>query len=169
MTLPASFPLSMSQVAAELGTTLPLSLLDPSVVALAGKSGPPVSMSDLLGKSANGPLVNATMVGANGSGGAIGYANDVNTFGSLAPDLLYGQQVTAIFSQSGSGLTVRVANIASGVGLGQSFFSTIRIDSQTVRNTAAAVYSLSGADYSQWVWTDAGSTANPGNQTVNIS
>lgn len=54
MTLPASFPLSMSQVATELGTTLPLSLLDPDVVALAGLSGPPVSMSDLLGKSAGG-------------------------------------------------------------------------------------------------------------------
>ncbi|WP_217589721.1 hypothetical protein [Burkholderia sp. GbtcB21] len=51
MTLPASFPLSMSQIAAELGRSLPLSLLDSWVVALAGKSGAPVSFSDLLGKT----------------------------------------------------------------------------------------------------------------------
>lgn len=52
MTLPASFPLSMSQIASELGRTLPLSLLDSWVIALAGKSGAPVSFSDLLGKTA---------------------------------------------------------------------------------------------------------------------
>ncbi|MGT0193560.1 hypothetical protein ACVHYJ_16100 [Burkholderia pyrrocinia] len=51
MTLPASPPLSMSQIAAELGRTLPLSLLDSWVLALAGKNGAPVSFSDLLGKT----------------------------------------------------------------------------------------------------------------------
>ncbi|WP_157664117.1 hypothetical protein [Burkholderia ubonensis] len=51
MTLPASFPLSMSQVATELGLALPLSINHTWVIALAGKSGLPVSFSDLLGKS----------------------------------------------------------------------------------------------------------------------
>lgn len=51
MTLPASFPLSMSQIATELGRSFPLALLDPWVLALAGKSGVPVSFSDLLGKT----------------------------------------------------------------------------------------------------------------------
>lgn len=51
MTLPASYPLSMSRIATELGRTLPLSLLDSLVVTLAGKSGAPVSFSDLLGKT----------------------------------------------------------------------------------------------------------------------
>ncbi|MBY4770657.1 hypothetical protein [Burkholderia ambifaria] len=51
MTLPALPPMSMSQIAAELGRTLPLSLLDSWVLALAGKSGAPVSFSDLLGKT----------------------------------------------------------------------------------------------------------------------
>ncbi len=51
MTLPTSFPLSMSQIATELGRALPLSLLDSWVLALAGKSGAPVSFSDLLGKT----------------------------------------------------------------------------------------------------------------------
>ncbi|MCA8203202.1 hypothetical protein LGM71_19300 [Burkholderia sp. AU33545] len=51
MTLPASFPLSMSQIATELGLSLPLSINHPWVIALAGKSALPVSFSDLLGKS----------------------------------------------------------------------------------------------------------------------
>ncbi|MGN6410817.1 MAG: hypothetical protein ACTHK9_05025 [Nitrobacter sp.] len=51
MTLPASYPLSMSQIATELGRTLPLSLLDSWVIVLAGKSGAPVSFGDLLGKT----------------------------------------------------------------------------------------------------------------------
>lgn len=51
MTLPASFPLSMSQIATELGKSLPLSILDPWVIALAGKSAAPVSFSNLLGKT----------------------------------------------------------------------------------------------------------------------
>lgn len=51
MTLPASFPLSMTQIATELGRALPLALLDSWVVALAGKSAAPVSFSNLLGKT----------------------------------------------------------------------------------------------------------------------
>ncbi|WP_157639440.1 hypothetical protein [Burkholderia ubonensis] len=51
MTLPASFPLSMSQIATELGLSLPLSINHAWVIALAGKSGLPVSFSDLLGKT----------------------------------------------------------------------------------------------------------------------
>jgi hypothetical protein len=50
MTLPASFPLSMSQIAAELNRSLPLSLLDQWVQYLAN-SAPPISMSQLLGKT----------------------------------------------------------------------------------------------------------------------
>lgn len=53
MTLPASFPLSMSQIAAELGISLPLSLDDSRVLMLAGKTAPPISFSDLLGKAAS--------------------------------------------------------------------------------------------------------------------
>lgn len=52
MTLPASFPMSMSQIATELGLSLPLSINHAWVIALAGKSALPVSFSDLLGKTA---------------------------------------------------------------------------------------------------------------------
>jgi hypothetical protein len=51
VTLPASFPLSMSQVATELGRSLPLSMNDPMVLALASKPNLPASFSDLLGQS----------------------------------------------------------------------------------------------------------------------
>ena len=100
MTLPATFPLTMSQVAAELGTTLPLSLLDPRVVSLAGKSGPPVSMSDLLGKSAfNG---DTTMVaGTYGSDSNItGYASgvDYSAFGTLSPTVVDGVTLQEIWT-----------------------------------------------------------------------
>jgi hypothetical protein len=53
MTLPSSFPLSMSQVASELGISLPLSLTDSRVLALGGKTAAPISFSDLLGKAAS--------------------------------------------------------------------------------------------------------------------
>ncbi|QTD88882.1 hypothetical protein [Burkholderia anthina] len=51
MTLPASFPLSMSQVATELGLSLPLNLENGWVMALAGRGSPPVSFSNLLGQT----------------------------------------------------------------------------------------------------------------------
>ncbi|WP_157378405.1 hypothetical protein [Burkholderia ubonensis] len=51
MTLPASFPLSMSQIATELSLSLPLSVNHVWVIKLAGKSALPVSFSDLLGKT----------------------------------------------------------------------------------------------------------------------
>jgi len=51
MTLPVSFPMSMSQIAAELGLSLPISINHTWIIALAGKSGLPVSFSDLLGQT----------------------------------------------------------------------------------------------------------------------
>jgi hypothetical protein len=46
MVMPANLPISMSQVAAELGLPLPLSFNHPWVIYLAGKTALPVSMSD---------------------------------------------------------------------------------------------------------------------------
>lgn len=51
MALPSSPPITMAQVAAELGISLPLSLGDSRVRALAGKPSGDISMLDLLGKS----------------------------------------------------------------------------------------------------------------------
>lgn len=63
MTLPASFPLSLSQVATELGLSLPLSINHAWVIALAGKSALPVSFSDLLGQTGS-PNWNGTPTGS---------------------------------------------------------------------------------------------------------
>jgi hypothetical protein len=56
MTLPVSGPISLGAVAAELGIALPLSLGDARVRALAGKPSGPISLGDLRGKSAGGPM-----------------------------------------------------------------------------------------------------------------
>jgi len=56
MTLPTSGPISIGMVAAELGISLPLSLGDPRVRALAGKPSGPISLGDLRGKSAIPPF-----------------------------------------------------------------------------------------------------------------
>ena len=56
MTLPTSGPISLGMVAQELGISLPLSLGDPRVRALAGKPSGPISLGDLRGKSAIPPF-----------------------------------------------------------------------------------------------------------------
>ncbi|WP_146125774.1 hypothetical protein [Burkholderia ambifaria] len=68
MTLPASFPLSMSQVATELGLSLPLWLSHGWVLALAGKATPPVSFSDLLGQTG---AATGSATATSGGGGII--------------------------------------------------------------------------------------------------
>lgn len=53
MTLPTSAPISLDQVATELGLGLPISLGDTAVRNLAGISSGAISMISLLGKSAS--------------------------------------------------------------------------------------------------------------------
>ena len=66
MTLPASFPLSMSRIASELGLSLPLRMSHAWVIALAGKSALPISFSDLLGKT--GTATGSASASAGGGG-----------------------------------------------------------------------------------------------------
>lgn len=56
MTLPASGPITIGMVAAELGIGVPLSLGDSRVRALAGIPSGPISLGSLRGKSASGPM-----------------------------------------------------------------------------------------------------------------
>lgn len=74
MTLPASGPISIGAVAAELGIGLPLALGDSRVRALAGVPSGPISLGNLYGKSAYTPMtVNAfddsQMFDSSGVGG----------------------------------------------------------------------------------------------------
>lgn len=78
MTLQASFPLDMSDVATELGIALPLNLRAASVMELAGVSGgSPISFSQLLGKSAasvQDPNGTGTKVSANSGTRSVTFA-----------------------------------------------------------------------------------------------
>lgn len=69
MTLPTSGPITLGQVAAELGIARPLSLGDSRVRSLAGVPSGPISLGQLRGKSASTPL-NATGTNATGHGGS---------------------------------------------------------------------------------------------------
>lgn len=68
MTLPASGPISLGQVAAELGIALPLSLGDSRVRTLAGVPSGPITMGQLRGKSAQAPQGPFTATSEDGFG-----------------------------------------------------------------------------------------------------
>lgn len=77
MTLPTTGALSLSDVLTELkianpSRTVPIILGDADVLALAGKSAPPISLSDLYGKSAYSPV---TAVGNNATGSSSSAVN----------------------------------------------------------------------------------------------
>lgn len=66
MTLPAAFPMSMSQIATELGLSLPLSLNHPWVLLLAQVGGLPLSFNTLLSKTGR---FDGSLFCASGGGG----------------------------------------------------------------------------------------------------
>lgn len=90
MTLPASGPISLGMVAAELGISLPLSLGDNRVRALAGNILGSISLGDLYGKSAYTPM---TLTTTNGSGGP---ASSENSGGTVS-----GQATVSVSGGSG--------------------------------------------------------------------
>lgn len=91
MTLPPAGGINSLEIATELGLGLPFSSIDPRVLALAGKSAPPVTMpADFYGKSAYTPM---TLTTANGSGGP---ASSENSGGSVS-----GQATVAISGGTG--------------------------------------------------------------------
>jgi hypothetical protein len=88
VTLPASFPLSMSQVLAELqlatpSRAYPISLHDTDVRTLAGVPSGAISMSNLLGKSVTGTLSVANIQQAEH---AVINPSDANASITLFPD-----------------------------------------------------------------------------------
>ena len=108
MTLPAAFPLSMSQVATELGLSLPLSMNHAWVLALAGKADLPMSLSDLLGKtgSFNGNLSVAGGVNyANFHNGTPWFSTTLNVLGDGGG----GTSYASLEMQSGSTWTANIS------------------------------------------------------------
>jgi hypothetical protein len=117
MTLPASFPLSMSQIAAELGLSLPLSINHSWVVQLAGKGALPVSFSDLLGKTAK---FNGNLTGGASGGLFVQFGNAPFFGGALV-------ELDVFLGGGGSSLSIsgppnwngniRVTNNTTGISL----------------------------------------------------
>jgi hypothetical protein len=90
MTLPANFPLSLSQIAAELGLSLPLSLNNARVLALAGKSALPVSFSNFLGQAATQvQVVPVSLVGGGPTQYAVGTIPASNFFSGVLGGLVW--------------------------------------------------------------------------------
>ncbi|MBB5509555.1 hypothetical protein [Paraburkholderia atlantica] len=98
MTLPASFPLSMSQVATELGLSLPLSMNHAWVLALAQKGGLPMSFSDLLGKTGR--------FDGSVTTGAISHARSIDWTNGSAP--FFGTSLQEVVWNSSSSVSLFV-------------------------------------------------------------
>lgn len=102
MTLPASFPLSMSQVAAELGLSLPLSINHPWVILLSGNASPPalpVSFSQLLGQSGNYQF-----------SGLIQQNGNFDYFVGLGENIFFGSLLDSLHEGSATGVIVYTIN-----------------------------------------------------------
>ena len=124
MTLQTSGAISMSQIAAELGLSLPLSLTDSRVVGLAGKGSPPINFSDLYGKSNIRPItvtVNPTNVFVTKTATGSGYVNS----GTVTATASNGNGSYTYFwtqlSQSGAVINIGNPNVAA---TGFSCFTT---------------------------------------------
>ncbi|MGG1943188.1 hypothetical protein AB1286_33150 [Trinickia sp. NRRL B-1857] len=148
MTLPASFPFSMSDVATELGLTLPLSINHPWVIALAFKSALPVSFSDLLGQSGH---FDGNVTG-NGGGGT-----------SSAPfptgSKFFGGTLSVITDQSGS---ITLSFLIPPGGVYPNWTGNIKV----VNVTAGLSVVLTKSNLSTWVGTGSASLVPP-NGTAN--
>ena len=106
MALPSSGPITMAQVAAELGISASgLSLDDSRVRQLAGKPSGAISMADLLGKSS---VWVATLIPAKVAGYTTGYGDGK---GVLSPNVFNGITITYLAQYAiGQLLIVRTSN-----------------------------------------------------------
>lgn len=127
MTLPASFPLAMSQIATELGLSLPLSMSNPWVIALAGKSALPVSFSNLLGKTGR---FDGNLTVQNGG-------TSPPTVKVLPNAPFFGGAIAAVASNTGSGCSLVFSSNPNWSG-------NIRVTNNTLGQSA--VFSPAGGN-----------------------
>lgn len=156
MTLPASFPLSMSQVATELGLSLPLSINHAWVIALAGKSALPVSFSDLLGKT--GRFDGSVTTGAISGSRSIDWTRgSAPFFDSSLSEVAWTSSSTAtlflwsVSSSWASGKNILVKNNTTGVsavftpysgGVGSIWFASGIDANNLIRNGASDSFTI---------------------------
>ena len=137
MTLPASGPISMSQVATELGVTASgINLNQTNVRTLAGRPSGTISMSDLLGKSS---VIKFTMtVGVPDNIDHKGYGSNLLgpgqvNWGSITPTqvgTLIPLQIDSYNDGGGTLGSVYFAIVLQGV-LAQNTFNSVTILGQT--------------------------------------
>ena len=129
MTLPAAYPISLSQIAIEYGATLPLSLL-----SVLGKPGlpttAPVSFSDCLGKSAPaaGGAPYFTPSGSTNSASPTSINN-------LANSETINCSAVATWTYTRTGSTRGSANVGSGGSAAAITFSINALPATTVTAT----------------------------------
>lgn len=145
MTLPVSPPISMSQIASELRKSLPLSIQDPWVLALANKSGPPISFSDLLGKtgSFNGPVTIQM-----GSGVNFGNRSSITSLGSF-----FGATISGIDGYDATATSARITFNSP-----PNWSGTIKITNQNVGASGI----LTKQNSTTWQTTSAAANTIPG-------
>lgn len=119
MALPLTGPITIGDVATELGLTLPLTLGDSRVLELAGKTVKPISLGDLRGKSAtpagmSGNIPDVYWSDAPpGVNGTIPVPVEVNVLGGTAPYAYswYVVGVNDVRTVDNTGTTTSNANI----------------------------------------------------------
>lgn len=149
MTTPSQPPISMENVRAELGASYPISLNQPNVLELAGKSGPPISLLDLLGRthvaltsmySAYQPEGDGYNVGFS-DGTIAGYAQ----FGSLAGGAISGHPVncfvTIYSNNEGNPNFNTVLIVPNSAGSFDNWYLRLYNTSGTLLEVARIVYS----------------------------
>lgn len=133
MSLPSAPPISMSQIASELGVSLPLSLTDSRVRQLAGIPSGNISILDLLGKS-NTPTT-AMFVESSPSGqfaGKSGFSDGVPRqggppdpafiFGSMAGNAIGPYTMSAVYSDL-SATAVATGHLVTSLTYGAGFLT----------------------------------------------
>lgn len=147
MTLPASGPISISQVNVELGyaAATPDNLGSSAIRSLAGNGGGPVSMSVLYGKASS---TNTLVAGSSGNTISVGYIPYTTfTAGSLTPPTFNGVTIQQFYTYTFTSslyLTVQVPNQPD-------FFTSLTIDGTTYLMSNAKKSSPNSAS-TGWEW-----------------
>lgn len=117
MTTPTNPPISLENVRAELQTSYPISLNQANVLQLANKSGPPISLLDLLGKT-NAPMI-ATVVSNEYNDGVDdwwGYDDGTITSHSFGSIVNSGSVVINSITSSSTSVTYLACNQSNFTG-----------------------------------------------------